>query len=133
MYTCTCTCTCTLYLCRAILVETHIIQYIIIMVLAFLCIHMQSPDWDSRVRSVTAPIDPNLYSSPLPVMSVSHPVPIPDSVADLPPLPGESMDMVPPPPLPKRGEVEDSMMYPPPVPRKGHTLPRKTTHHIIIY
>ena len=45
--------------------------------------------------------------------------------ADLPPLPGEPMDGAPPPPLPKRGEVDDRGLHGPPLPRKGHTLPRK--------
>ena len=98
----------------------------------FLCI--QSPDWDSRGRSVTAPVDPASYSS-LQSLSTSsysfssssssslpHPV---QQVAGLPPLPGEYTDGAAPPPLPKRGEMEDSGLYPPPLPRKGHTLPRK--------
>lgn len=50
----------------------------------------------------------------------------PSGSIDLPPLPGESMDGAPPPPLPKRGEMEDSGMHAPPLPRKGHTLPRKS-------
>ena len=97
-----------------------------------MCVVMivQSPDWDSRGRSVTAPIDPAFYSS-LPTTSLTYtsPGPHPVAQADLPPLPGEWG--TPPPPLPKRGEVDDVGMNPPSVPRKGHTLPRKITRSFI--
>ena len=110
------------------------IYILVFLITLLISLHtLQSPDWDSRGRSITAPVDPASYSS-LGSLSMSsysfsssssslpHPV---LQVADLPPLPGEYTEGAAPPPLPKRGEMDDSGLYPPPLPRKGHTLPRK--------
>ena len=91
--------------------EVHCMHFMFTLAIVT-CVVMiiQSPDWDSRGRSVTAPIDPAFYSSSLTTsLTNTSPGPHPVAQADLPPLPGEWG--TPPPPLPKRGEGDDVGVY----------------------